>query len=137
MTTEQRSGVRYLGSLEGVDWLTPFAPIGLNEVQALVTDKSSFDQCTESELHGLAEGLVRVLRFYYEIGVRSFNAAIYSGPLGQPLEYFTVNLRIVSRYGYKSRFVSDVWALQYLLGEQEVYGSPEETASKLRKYFHP
>jgi UDPglucose--hexose-1-phosphate uridylyltransferase len=133
--TEKRLGERYLGNTRNVDWLTPFAPTGLNEAQAIVKHKSSLDQLTSEDLEGLAEGLVRVMRCYHDAGVRSINAAIYSGPLGQILDHFAVNLRIVSRYGYKPRFVSDVWALQYLLGEQEVYASPEETASKLRSYF--
>jgi UDPglucose--hexose-1-phosphate uridylyltransferase len=133
--TEKRLGQRYLGRIGSVDWLTPFAPMGLNEVQALLVEKSSFSQLSSEDLEDLAEGLVGVLRFYHDIGVRSFNAVIYSGPLGQALGYFSVGLRIVSRYGYKPRFVSDVWALQYLLGEQEVFGSPEETCIKLREYF--
>jgi len=135
--TEKRLGERYLGKTRNVDWLTPFAPTGLNEVQAIVKGRSSLNQLSGDDLEGLAEGLVRVLRYYHDAWVRSFNAVIYSGPLGQILDHFDINLRIVSRYGYKPRFVSDVWALQYLLGEQEVYGSPEETASKLRDYFHP
>jgi hypothetical protein len=84
---------------------------------------------------GLADGFARVLRYYHDIDVRSFNAAIYSGPMRKTAENFTVTARIVSRYGYKPKFVSDVWALQYLLGEQEVYESPEETCLKLKKYF--
>lgn len=135
--TEKRLGERYLGKTRNVDWLTPFAPTGLNEVQAIVAGRSSLNQLSGDDLEGLAEGLVRVLRYYNDAGVRSFNAVIYSGPLGELLNHFAVSLRIVSRYGYKPRFVSDVWALQYLLGEQEVYGSPEETASKLRDYFQP
>ncbi len=135
--TERESGERYLGRVRGVDWLSPFAPSGLNEAQAVVAGKPNFDQLSDIDLQGLAEGLVKVLRYYHDIGVRSFNALLYSGPLGHPLNYFAVGLRIVSRYGYKPRFVSDVWALQYLLGEQEVYGSPEETALKLREYFRP
>jgi len=133
--TEERSGERHLGEMGKVRWLTPFAPLGLNEAQAIVSRVSSLDRLSDENLNGLAEGVARVLRFYYDIGVRSFNMAIYSGPFGEALDYFDVGLRIVSRYGYKPRFVSDVWALQYLLGDQEVYETPEETCAKLRKYF--
>ena len=135
VATEKESRERYLGRIGDVDWLTPFAPMGLNEAQAILTGKSSFNQLSNSNLHELADGLVRVLKYYHETGVRSFNAMIYSGQLGEQSNYFSVGLRIVSRYGYKPRFVSDIWALQYLMGEQEVYGSPEETAAKLRPYF--
>jgi hypothetical protein len=67
--------------------------------------------------------------------VQSFNVAVYSGPMRERTQHFNVTARIVSRYGYKPKFVSDVWALQYLLNEQEVYESPEETCVKLKKYF--
>jgi len=132
---EKRIGLRYLTNFGNVHWLIPFAPLGLNEAQAVVVDRSNFDQLTTENWRAVAEGIVRVLRYYNDIGVRSFNAAIYSGALGQDEEAFRVNARIVSRYGYKPKFVSDVWALQYLLGTQEVYETPEETCNKLAKHF--
>lgn len=135
LETEERMKERYLARIGRVHWLTPFAPLGLNESQAIVQSVSSVEHLSGEDLNGLAEGVVRTLRFYHDIGVRSFNMAIYSGPFGESNDYFNVGLRIVSRYGYKPKFVSDVWALQYLLGEQEVYESPEETCTKLKKYF--
>lgn len=132
---ERRVGERYLGKLGKVQWLTPFAPKGLNEAQAIVSKVSNLGSISDADLADIAEGLVKVLAYYHDTGVRSFNIAVYSGLFGETLDYFDLNLRIVSRYGYKPRFVSDVWALEYLLGEQEVYEAPEETCSKLRKYF--
>lgn len=133
--TEKALDVRYIANLNGVHWLTPFAPMGLNDAEGIVCGKSSFDDLSEAELSGLADGIARVLRYYHDTDVRSFNAAIYSAPMGVSTDHFSMSARIVSRYGYKPNFVSDVWALQYLLGEQEVYESPEETSVKLRKYF--
>jgi len=132
---EKKLGSRYLKNLDGVDWLTPFAPMGLNESHAIVLNRSNFETLSDQELMGLADGFTRVLKYYHDIDARSFNAAIYSGPMRERTEHFSVTARIVSRYGYKPKFVSDVWALQYLLAEQEVYESPEETCLKLRKYF--
>jgi galactose-1-phosphate uridylyltransferase len=132
---ERRVGERYLGKLGQVEWLTPFAPRGLNEAQAIVSKVSNLGSISDADLTDIAEGIVKVLGYYHDIGVRSFNIAVYSGPFEEALDNFDLNLRIVSRYGYKPRFVSDVWALGYLLGEQEVFEAPEETCSKLRKYF--
>jgi galactose-1-phosphate uridylyltransferase len=109
--------------------------MGLNESQAIVPKVSDLSSLSNEDINGLAEGIVKVLGYYHGIGVRSFNMAVYSGPFGEALDYFDLNLRIVSRYGYKPKFVSDIWALQYLLGGQEVYEAPEETCSKLKKYF--
>ena len=133
--TEKKLGSRYLKNLNGVDWLTPFAPMGINESHAIVLNKPNFETLSDQELIGLADGFARVLKCYHDMDVRSFNAATYSGPMRERTEHFSITARIVSRYGYKPKFVSDVWALQYLLGEQEVYESPEETCLKLEKYF--
>ncbi|MGA3298066.1 MAG: hypothetical protein ABSD41_11525 [Candidatus Bathyarchaeia archaeon] len=133
IVTERNLGERYLANLKGVDWLTPFAPVGLNEVDAVVCGKPRFNGLSDAEWDGLAEGMVRVLKYYHELGVRSFNVGVYASPLED--DSIPVTARIVSRYGYKPKFVSDVWALQYLLGEQEVFESPEETCIKLSTYF--
>jgi galactose-1-phosphate uridylyltransferase len=133
--TEKQLGVRYLGKTGNVHWVTPFAPLGLNEAQAVILGRPSLDKITNDDIEGLAEGIIKVLRFYYDSGVRSFNGAVFSGPLQGAEEYFSVGFRMVSRYGYKERFVSDIWALQYLLGEREIYESPEETCLKLKQYF--
>ena len=96
---------------------------------------SNLSSLSDEDFRSLSEGLVKVLKFYNDAGVRSYNMAIYSGPFSEDLDYFDVGLRVVSRYGYKPKFVSDVWALQYLIGGQEICEAPEETSSKLRKYF--
>jgi len=132
---EEETGQRYLGRLGRVHWLTPFAPKGLNESQAIVSGVSDLSSLSPEDVDGITKGIVRTLGYYHDTGVRSFNIAIYSGPFGETSDYFDLNVRIVSRYGYKHNFVSDVWALQYLLDEQEVYEAPEETCSKLKKYF--
>ena len=132
---EKKLDMRYVKNLDGVDWITPFAPMGLNEAQAIVRGKPNLESLSDKELMGLAEGFAKILNYYHNNDVRSFNLAIYSGPSNDRTEHFSVTARIVSRYGYKQKFVSDVWALQYLLAEQEVYESPEETCVKLRKYF--
>jgi UDPglucose--hexose-1-phosphate uridylyltransferase len=132
---EKQLRVRYVSNLDGAHWLTPFAPLGLNEAEAIILNKSSLETLSDRELMGLADGLTKILRYYHDIEVRSFNMAIYSGPMREKTDDFSVTARAVSRYGYKSKFVSDVWALQYLFGEQEVYETPEETCMKLKHYF--
>jgi len=133
--TEEQLGQRYLKRLGRVHWITPFAPKGLNESQAIVSGVPDLSSLSREDIDDIAKGIVRTLGYYYDMGVRSFNVAVYSGPFGEGSGCFDLNVRIVSRYGYKHNFVSDVWALQYLLDEQEVYEAPEETCSKLKRYF--
>jgi galactose-1-phosphate uridylyltransferase len=133
--TEKELGERYLGRIGTVDWLTPFAPLGFCDVQGIVSGKATISSLSDSELEDLVTGLTKVLRFYHENGIRSFNAAIYSELDEPPEKGFRVSMRIVARYGYRPRFVSDVWALQFLFGEREVSESPEETCTRLKRYF--
>jgi galactose-1-phosphate uridylyltransferase len=131
--TEKQIAQRYVGETKNVSWITPFAPLGFCEVQGIVRDKFTVATLSVNDLANLANGLGKVLRFYFETGIRSFNFAFCSG--GDEKAGFNVLVRIVARYGYKPRFVSDIWALQYLFGEREVSESPEETCSRLKGYF--
>jgi len=134
--TEKELGQRYLGRVGSVDWLVPFAPLGFCDVQGIVSNHATIESLSDAELEDIVKGMVRILRFYQENGIRSFNTAIYSGFGKDSEKNFRVSIRMVARYGYKQRFVSDIWALQYLLEEREVSEAPEETCLRLKNYFN-
>ena len=126
---------RYLFEDCGVEWLVPFAPLrGLNEVQAIVRGKSSLLELSDEELFGLAEGLSKILKFYHKEGYSSFNAIIVSGPMDKHLDYFDVNLRVISRPGIQALSFTDAWALPYLLWDGEAVEEPELLAEKIREF---
>jgi galactose-1-phosphate uridylyltransferase len=127
---------RYLSEISGVEWLVPFAPLrGLNEVQAVVRGKSSLKEVSEGEWKGLAEGIARTLKFYHSQGYVSFNIVFMSGPLDQHLDYFDVNLRVVSRPGIQQFCFTDAWAVPYLLWDGEAVEEPERLKEKLSPFF--
>jgi galactose-1-phosphate uridylyltransferase len=134
MRVESERGERYLAQRGRTHWIAPYAPAGLNEIDGIVLDRPSLRSLTEDDLKDLAEGMRSILMFYYDRGVRSFNALLYSSTLGSESNAVSVGLKVVSRYGYRARFVSDVWSLQYLLNEQEVYEAPEMICSEARPY---
>ena len=134
--TEKELGQRYLGRIGNVDWVVPFAPFGFCDVQGIVSDTATLSSLNEHGLEGLVNGLSKILSFYHENGIRSFNAGVYSGYGDVAEKSFRVSIRVAARYGYKPRFVSDMWALQYLLGEREVSESPEETCIRLKHHFN-
>jgi len=132
---EKKRGERYLGRVGSSEWLLPFSPHGFYEVDAVLPGKVSFLDFTEDDLSNLAEGLSRVLAFYKKSGIWSFNVALFSGPLGFRLNHFAVNARVVARYGFRQRWVNDMWALPYLLQEPEVFDAPEALKTGLSEYF--
>lgn len=131
---EKKQGQRYLGKIGDTEWYLPFAPTREDEVQAVVRNKSHFLEL-DREWLDLAEGLSRVLRFYQAKGLSSFNVALYSGPLGEKLDYFWTGLKIVSRSSVQAQPVNDVWYSNNLLFDGFVTEPPEELAPGLKEYF--
>jgi UDPglucose--hexose-1-phosphate uridylyltransferase len=132
----ENDGERYLFSSADVEWLVPFAPLrGLNEVQAVVKEKSSFLELGDAEWRGLAEGISKVLRFYHSQYCSSFNIIAASGPVDSHLDYFDVNLRIISRPGIQPWCFTDAWAAPYLLWDGEAVEEPEVFAKKAKAAF--
>lgn len=124
-----------MGSLGVSDWIMAFSPVGSDEVWAVVRDLPDLTQASRSTLASLADGLSRVLKYYDEAGIRSFNVVVFSSPFGADSPYGSVVLKISSRYGFQSHNVNDVWGLRYFLDESEVFDSPEDVAMELRKYL--
>ncbi|MGB9675882.1 MAG: hypothetical protein ACPL0C_01670 [Candidatus Bathyarchaeales archaeon] len=135
ISTEKKS-VRYLFETHGVEWLVPFAPLrGLNEVQAIVKGKSNLLELEEADWRGIAEGMTKVLGFYHKEGYVSFNAIMLSGSVNEHLDYFDVNVKIISRPGIQQTCFTDAWALPYLLWDGEAVEEPEGFAERLKAYF--
>jgi len=137
LVAEEKNGERHLFEINGVEWLVPFAPLrGLNEAQAVVRGKSNFKELSDDEWHGLAEGITRILKFYSAQGYTSFNIVIMSGPSDAHLDYFDVNLRIMSRPGIQQFCFTDAWAVPYLLWDGEAVEEPEQLAERMRAFLN-
>ena len=133
---EQKEGKRYIGNIGDINWLVSFAPSGMQEVQAIVSNKSNFMECTEDDIRALAQGLSKVLKYYGDQGINCFNYIIYSGPLGEETEYFNLGLKIISRFNLPPTTVSDMTWRQKLGERCELYSeTPEMIADILRKEF--
>ena len=136
IVAREKNAERYLFEDKGVEWLVPFAPLrGLNEAQAIVNGKSNLGELSDDEWCGLAEGIAKILKFYDSQGYTSFNVILMSGPLDEHLDYFDVNLRIMSRPGIQQFCFTDAWAVPYLLWDGEAVEEPEHFAERAREFF--
>ncbi len=132
----ERKSQRFLFRKNRVKWLVPFAPLrGMNEVQAVVQGKSHLLELDNEDWSGLAEGISRILRFYDEEGYSSFNIIIMSGPTDEHLDYFDVNLKMISRPGVRAESFTDAWALPYLLWDGEAVEHPEKLAGRIKTFL--
>jgi galactose-1-phosphate uridylyltransferase len=136
LVASEKNGQRWLAESGNVNWFIPFAPLrGLNEVQAIVGEKSNLLELGDDDWRGLASGITKVLAFYYSQGYVSFNIILTSGPLDGHVDYFDVNLRIVSRPGIQRFCFTDAWAVPYLLWDGEAVEEPEGLAERLKQFF--
>lgn len=130
---EKKAGVRYIGSTGSVEWLASFAPIGFNEVRALIPAVSAPSQLTDDYVTELGEGIARILNLYAELGFQSFNMALYGAPRANP--DYMLNLRMVCRSNLQSPYRSDVTYFERLHWQAMVDTSPEDLAEKARPKF--
>jgi UDPglucose--hexose-1-phosphate uridylyltransferase len=136
LVRKERKSPRFLFKMNRVRWLVPFAPLrGMNEVQAIVPGKSHLLELDNDDWSGLAEGISLILRFYGEQNYSSFNIIIMSGQTSEHLDYFDVNLRMISRPGVRAESFTDAWALPYLLWDGEAVEYPEKLAGRIKVFL--
>ena len=123
-----------MARLGRVVWLTPFAPLGFNEVRAVAIGRETLLELDDDDVAHLAAGISRVLAWYSSIGYNSFNLVLYSGPLGGSRSY-RVNLAMITRTALVPFYRSDSMYLERLHWEAAVDHSPEEVAKQLRVHM--
>lgn len=131
--TERRLGERHLGRLGCAEWLVSFAPIGFNELRALVPGVASPSELDAAQVADLADGIARGLQVYGELGHQSFNLALYGVPPGTDGAMLT--LRLVCRSNVRPLYRSDVTYFERLHGQAMVDSPPEELAERARPHF--
>jgi UDPglucose--hexose-1-phosphate uridylyltransferase len=133
LETERRSGERYLGSTGRVDWLASFAPIAPAELRAFVGGTASQAELDDDLVAELGEGIATALNFYAELGLESFNMAIYSAPPGT--DGYPLNLRLAARSNLQDLYRSDASHLERLHWEGAIDIWPEELAESAGDRF--
>ncbi len=108
---------------ELIVWVTPFAPIGFNEVRAVLCERENILDLSSADVQKLASGISRVLAWYDSIGYNSFNLALYSGEFGKEGAN-RVNLTMVTRTAMTPFYRSDSMYLERLHWEAALDRTP-------------
>ncbi len=138
MLEEQKRGERYIIQTGEIHWYTPFAPLGNNEVRAIIPNKSNLLQLSDEDITYLGEGISKILHYYHKKNISSFNFLLYSAPLtdSDHSGAFSVGFQIISRPPYRSFYINlDAWFLQQLAYGSLIIEFPEKIAEDLREYF--
>ena len=125
---------RFIGRIGPTVWMTPFAPIGFNEVRAVLPERTTFAELSSADVQALALGISQVLAWYHSIDYDSFNLAMYSGELGKH-GTDRVNLAMITRTAMTPFYRSDSMHLERLHWEAALDRTPEDIAADVRKYF--
>ncbi len=135
LVAEEKGGPRYIGRTGSWQWLTPFSPLGNNEVMAIHDDVCDLDELTDDDLHNLATGIAKVLVHYETLGHLSYNYALYSVRRNRDDGSFRALLKIITRQNLYPNYRNDDYFLQKLLQSELIITPPEELAEHLRPSF--
>lgn len=132
---EKTSGERYIGATGPAEWIAAFSPQGTNEIVGILPERKTFLEMDEADVKGLAEGLVKVLHGYADMGMSTFNFAAYSAPMDENDGSLRCIIRIISRQNVYENYRTDDYFLQKLLRNELILTPPEVLAQTLRQHF--
>ncbi|MBU1054009.1 MAG: hypothetical protein KKC46_09290 [Proteobacteria bacterium] len=132
---EKTIGKRYIGTTGPVEWVASFSPSGTNEVIGVLPERYRFSEMDKSDIFALARGLVNVLCGYADLGISTFNFALYSGPLQERDSAFRCFIRIISRQNVYENYRTDDYFLQKLLDNELILTPPEILTQKMQQHF--
>jgi galactose-1-phosphate uridylyltransferase len=135
LMTEEKGGPRYIGQIGRWRWLTPFSPLGNNEVMAIHEDICDLDELSDADLNNLSAGISKVLAYYETLGHLSYNYALYSVRKKCNDGSFRALLKIITRQNLYANYRNDDYFLQKLLQSELIITPPEELAEQLQSRF--
>lgn len=115
--------------------LASFAPRGMRDVQIVLKYVSDLAELNQMQIEALAQAVITTLRAYKTAGVNSFNVVTYSASIGQPVDYFWLTARIISRPRFQPYYTNDTGFMERLFDEWVVETLPEDVARSLRAAY--
>lgn len=135
LRAEEMNGPRFVGQTGQWQWITPFSPLGNNEVMAIHEDLGDLDELSDQDLFDLSTGIAKILAHYETLGHLSYNYALYSVRKERNDAGFRALLKIITRQNLYPNYRNDDYFLQKLLQSELIITPPEELAKQLRSRF--
>lgn len=130
---EQQRGI---AELHHFDWIAPFAPKGVHHIHAVGRQPLAVETMPDHIIEDLADGLVRVFRYYRSAGIESCNLILFGSPKNGPQERaHPLQLHVVARGPLLRHGRNDSTALERLFLEAGVDVAPEQVAAEARRAF--
>ncbi|WP_262177259.1 hypothetical protein [Saccharococcus sp. Marseille-Q5394] len=133
LVAEERTiGERWIGKAGSIDWMHAFAPKSHCDFIG-VFEAASFNELTTANYDDLAKSLLRFFSYFKEVGLESFNAAMFIPVNKHGAEQ--VHFRLIPRMTIGALETSDMNVFNYLHGEPLSLKAPEDVAKAAAKFF--
>ncbi|WP_022853991.1 hypothetical protein [Thermodesulfatator atlanticus] len=133
--TEKEEGKRFIGQYGRVVFITSFAPLGGNEVLAVIEGARGLFEITTEDIWDLARGVSAVLKGYNALGYGTFNFTLFLPALLENPPYFYAHMRLITRQNLYENYRTDDYFLQRQLGAELIITPPEQVAQAIKKFF--
>lgn len=131
---EERLSERFISKNKSLSCITSFAPQGNREIQIIFTGISNLSQLDKTKIEDFSRCLIKILRGYKKLGVGSFNLSSFSGPMNKRLDYYWLNLKIISRPSFQAYYTSDTGFMERFHYQSIIEQKPEDVATEIRKF---
>ena len=132
---ERELGERFIYDGDCFSVMASFAPRGFNEIQFTFRDISSLTELDEGQIDDFADCITKALKGYKELGIGSFNLVTYSGHIGEKLDYYRLNVKLISRPYPGGLYTNDTGPTERLYDVWVIDTLPETVAEELRPFF--
>ncbi|MFB0559682.1 MAG: hypothetical protein ACETWM_00425 [Candidatus Lokiarchaeia archaeon] len=132
---EKKKDERYIGENDSLSVIATFAPRGYNEVQFIFDEASSLTELGQKEIKDFASSLSKVLQGYKKIGIGSFNLASFSASIKETLDYYCLNIKLISRPFPRGVYTSDTGPMERLYDVWVINTLPETVAEEMKRFF--
>lgn len=133
LSLEQTRDERYLGQTGTVTWTVTFAPRAAHDITAVLPGRRTVFDVGEKDFRDLAHGMVKIIDFYRQKNLVSFNAAIYFADRADA--GFWVHARMVGRFTIFPLVGSDYSHMQVLHDDPWTLYLPEQLAQGMKPLF--
>ncbi|HSO67521.1 MAG TPA: hypothetical protein VLP30_06670 [Desulfatirhabdiaceae bacterium] len=135
VTTEMKTGERYLGKIGRSHWITAFAPMGVaGDVLAVLEGARCTLDLNAQDIEDISAGLAKVITEYDKMGIYSFNMNFFTG--AKTDDHFRFHLLFSPRTFFNQKLgTPDIGALRNLFNETLCMAYPEEINAIIKQGF--
>jgi galactose-1-phosphate uridylyltransferase len=137
VSEEKKRGERFIAAVDGISWLSAFAPMGITEFIAVFDTYSPLIAMDGASFVAFSEKLVRIFSYLAQMNFMSFNLAVYSAPPDTKKDDapYPTHARIIPRTQLPPLGASDINYFEMLHHEVLTIIKPEDAAAAVRDSF--